>query len=631
VMGKRWHLLSLATTKNTMDRNSIIGLLLIGMLVIGYSIYTQPSAEQLRQEQATRDSIASLESKAITVKQPQSDQNKTLSDSAKIESNLSDSVKIALEKEKWGDFYSASEGKEELITLENSKLKVVVSSKGGKIRKAELKDYKTWDGKPVNLMNSDSSVFNLAFSAGNKVINTSSLFFEVKPTTGSSNSATFQVNAGEGRYLEFNYTLAADSYLLNFSIKTVGLQDIISQNATYLNLDWKEALTRQEKSIESERMVSTVYYRFTDDDVDYITESKDEKQSLKTKVKWISFKQHFFNTTLISDQSFDSPVVESMSDKESAEVVKTMSASIALPYGHQQEQTYGMRLYIGPNHYQTLKSIDGLELEKLIPLGWGIFGWVNKFLVIPTFNYLNSFNFNYGIIILLLTVLVRILILPLTFGSFKSQAKMKVLQPELKELNEKYGDDPMKKQQETMNLYRRAGVNPLGGCIPGLLQLPILIAMFRFFPSSIELRQQHFLWAHDLSTYDSILDLPFKIPFYGDHVSLFTLLMTVSTLIYTRMNMQMSAAMNPQMKWMMYLMPIMFLGFFNSYAAGLSYYYFLSNIFGFGQQYLFKAFTNEEEIHRKIQENKKKPVKKSAFQQRLEQMAKDRGIQPPKR
>ena len=521
---------------------------------------------------------------------------------------------IAFEKEKWGDFYSASEGKEEFITLENSKLKVVVSSKGGKIRKAELKDYKTWDGKPVNLMNSDSSVFNLAFSAGNKVINTSSLFFNVKQATGSSNSAALTVNAGEGRYLEFNYSLAADSYMLNFSIKTVGLQDVISQNATYLNLDWKEALTRQEKSIESERMVSTVYYRFTDDDVDYIAERKDEKQSLKTKVKWISFKQHFFNTTLISDQSFDSPVVETSTDKENPDVVKTMTASIALPYGHQQEQTYGMRLYIGPNHYQTLKAIDGLELEKLIPLGWGIFGWVNKFLVIPTFNYLNSFNFNYGIIILLLTVLVRILILPLTFGSFKSQAKMKVLQPELKELNEKYGDDPMKKQQETMNLYRRAGVNPLGGCIPGLLQLPILIAMFRFFPSSIELRQQHFLWAHDLSTYDSILDLPFKIPFYGDHVSLFTLLMTVSTLIYTRMNMQMSAAMNPQMKWMMYLMPIMFLGFFNSYAAGLSYYYFLSNIFGFGQQYLFKAFTNEEEIHRKIQENKKKPVKKSAFQ-----------------
>ena len=281
--------------------------------------------------------------------------------------------------------------------------------------------------------------------------------------------------------------------------------------------------------------------------------------------------------------------------------------------------------------YQTLKKIDDLNLEKLIPLGWGIFGWVNKYLVIPTFNFLNSFDINYGIIILLLTVLVRIILLPLTYGSFKSQAKMKVLQPEMAEINEKFKDDAMKKQQEVMGLYKKAGVNPLGGCIPGLLQLPILIAMFRFFPASIELRQEPFLWAHDLSTYDSILNLPFTIPFYGAHVSLFTLLMTVSTLIYTRMNMQMSSAMNPQMKWMMYLMPILFLGFFNNYSAGLSYYYFLSNIFGFGQQYLFKAFVNEDAIHRQIQENKKKPVKKSGFQARLEQMAKDRGMQPPKK
>ena len=311
--------------------------------------------------------------------------------------------------------------------------------------------------------------------------------------------------------------------------------------------------------------------------------------------------------------------------------VKTLSATFSLPYDRKPSQSYGMRFYFGPNHYQTLKKIDDLNLEKLIPLGWGIFGWVNRFLVIPTFNFLDSFNINYGIIILLLTILVRILILPLTYGSFKSQAKMKVLAPEMAEINEKFKDDAMKKQQEVMSLYRKAGVNPLGGCIPGLLQLPILIAMFRFFPSSIELRQQSFLWATDLSTYDSILNLPFTIPFYGDHVSLFTLLMTVSTLIYTRMNMQMTAATNPQMKWMMYLMPIMFLGFFNNYSAGLSYYYFLSNIIGFGQQYLFKAFLDENKIHAQIQENKKKPVKKSSFQQRLEQMSKEKGQLPKKR
>ena len=616
-----------------MDRNSIIGLILISALIIGYTVYTQPSAEEIRQQKAYRDSV-----EAVEVAQKKPEVNAT--DTAQSLGNPLDSAIVisdsALQQEKlakWGDFYPSSEGQEQLLTLENNKLKVVLSSKGGRIRYAELKDYKTWDGRPVRLLSSDSSAFNLTFSCGNRIINSSELYFGSggSSTNGTLKNVDFRAAAGEGKYLEFQYSLPDDSYLVNFSIRTVGLQDVISANATYLNLDWKDEMMRQEKSIATERTTSTIYYRFTDEDVDYLSETEDEKQSLKTKVKWVAFKQHFFNTTLIADQSFDSPVVETFTDKESTTGVKVVSASFSLPYNHQREQEYGMRFYLGPNHYQSLKQIDDLGMEKMIPLGWGIFGWVNKFLVIPTFNYLNSFHLNFGIIILILTVLVRIVILPLTFGSFKSQAKIKVLQPEIKEINDKFGDDQMKKQQETMNLYRRAGVNPLGGCIPGLLQMPILIAMFRFFPSSIELRQQQFLWAHDLSTYDSILNLPFNIPFYGDHVSLFTLLMTISTLIYTRMNMQMTAAANPQMKWMMYLMPIMFLGFFNSYAAGLSYYYFLSNVFGFGQQYLFKAFTDEEEIHRKIQENKKKPVKKSSFQARLEQMAKERNANMPKK
>ncbi|MFM2136544.1 MAG: hypothetical protein RL021_1944 [Bacteroidota bacterium] len=612
-----------------MDRNSIIGLLLIGGLIIGYSIYTQPSEEEIRRMQAERDSITAVEQAQAAAQRKARAANTVATADSTIITPLSDSAKAELIKEQWGDFSSSATGIEENLQLNNDVLRLDISTKGGRIKSATLKDYKTWDGRPVRLLGSDSSRFNLTFTAGNRIINSSELYF--RQAASDSNGITLRADAGEGRYLEFRYSLPKSGYLLGFNISAVGLQDVVNSNSTYLNLDWKDELVRQEQSVESERAASTVYYRFSEEDVDYLSETEDEKESLKTKVKWISFKQHFFNTTLISDQSFESPMVETVTDKEDPNNVRTMSASIALPYNHQPVQQYGMRFYIGPNHYQTLKKIDDLELEKLIPLGWGIFGWVNKFLVIPTFNYLDSFHLNYGIIILLLTVLVRIVILPLTFGSFKSQAKMKVLGPEMKELNEKYGDDPMRKQQETMNLYRRAGVNPLGGCIPGLLQLPILIAMFRFFPSSIELRQQKFLWAHDLSTYDSILDLPFNIPFYGDHVSLFTLLMTVSTLIYTRMNMQMTAGANPQMKWIMYLMPIMFLGFFNSYSAGLSYYYFLSNVFGFGQQYLFKAFTDEEEIHRKIQENKKKPVKKSSFQQRLEQMAKERGQSPRRR
>ena len=258
--------------------------------------------------------------------------------------------------------------------------------------------------------------------------------------------------AGDKRYIEYVYTLEDDSYLVDYKINVVGLQDLISQNAGYINLDWKDQLIREEQSLSSEREASTVYYRFAEEDVDFISYTTDEKQSLKTKVKWISFKQHFFNVTLIAENSFDSPVVETFTEKDK-DYVKSMSASFALPYERKQVQSYNMRFYAGPNHYQTLKKIDDLNLEKLIPLGWGIFGWVNKYLVIPTFNFLNSFDINYGIIILLLTVLVRIILLPLTYGSFKSQAKMKVLQPEMAEINEKFKDDAMKKQQEVMGLY----------------------------------------------------------------------------------------------------------------------------------------------------------------------------------
>ncbi len=607
-----------------MDRNSIIGLVLIGLIIIGYSIYTQPSEQEIQAQRATRDSIAKVEASRREAAAAQASQ--VVTDTVQ----LSDSAALEKSKELLGDFSSAATGTEEFFTLENNLIKVIISSKGGKIKSAELKNYKTWEKKPLYLLNSDSSTFNISLSAQNRIINTNKLFFQ-SVDSKNKNEANLRLMAGDNKYIQYTYSLPDNSYLLGFNINIVGLQDVIGTNASYLNVDWKSQPLTQEKSIETERTSTTIYYKFTDEDVDFITETKDEKLDLKTKIKWVAFKQQFFTAALIADNSFESPVVETLTDKNSPTEIKKLSASFSLPYERKQVQSYGMRFYLGPNHYQTLESIEGQNLEKLIPLGWGIFGFVNRYLVIPTFNFLNSFNLNYGIIILLLTIMVRVIILPLTFGSFKSQAKMKVLQPEMTEINDRFKDDPMKKQQEVMALYKKAGVNPLGGCIPGLLQLPILIAMFRFFPSSIELRQESFLWADDLSTYDSILNLPFHIPFYGSHVSLFTLLMTISTIIYTKMSMQMTAASNPQMKWMMYLMPILFLGFFNNYSAGLSYYYFLSNIFGFGQQYLFKAFIDEKKIHAQIQENRKKPVKKSGFQQRLEQMAKERGVKPPPR
>ena len=615
-----------------MDRNSVIGLFLIGILIIAYSIFTSPSEEERKAMQHTADSIA-LAKKAT--EQTQASLQAAIKDPAiaSTDTSTTDSAKKEIALREFGNFSSAASGTEHIYVLENDLLKISITSKGGRVKSAELKNYKTFDGKPVVLMGGDSSTFNLSFPAQNRSINSTDLYFSSNGIVakGSVKMISLRLTAGDNKFIEYNYSLTDGSYLVGFRIDISNLNDVIAPNATYLAFDWKEHVVQQEQSLKNERATTTVYYHFMDDEVDKIRPSTNESQSLKTKVKWIAFKQQFFTSVLIADNAFDSPVVETSTDEGQPKYVKELSAAFALPYDHKATESFGMKFYFGPNHYQTLKKVDDLGLEKQIDLGWGIFGWVNKFIVIPIFNFLKGFNLNFGIIILILTIIIRIIILPLTFGSFKSQAKIKVLAPEIKEINDKYGDDAMKKQQETMALYRKAGVNPLGGCIPGLLQLPILIAMFNFFPTSIELRQQSFLWAHDLSTYDSILNLGFNIPFYGDHVSLFTLLMTISTLLFTKLNMQMTSATNPQMKWMMYIMPVLFLGVFNNYSAGLSYYYFLSNVFGLGQQYLFKAFIDEEAIHRQLQENKKKPVKKSGFQQRLEQMAKERGYPAKKK
>jgi YidC/Oxa1 family membrane protein insertase len=610
-----------------MDRNSIIGLLLIGALLIGFSLWNQPSKEQLEAMKRQQDSIALVQKAKVAAEQNALTLQKQQAPAAADSSSLTDSAKTAAYEQKLGSFASGAIGSNENYILENKLIKATVSSKGGRIVSLQLKEYKTFEGKPLILFQGDSSAFGLNFFSQNRTISTNDLYF-VPVGTNSKNELSLRLNAGENKYIEYLYSLPDDGYILNFSIKFNGISDLVATNTSFIDLDWQQTLLKQERDAKTERTFATIYYKYLNDEVDNLSERSDSQKDLNTKVKWVAFKQQFFSSVLISKDGFESSKIESKSEEGSTELVKNFKASFRLPFSHKTEETFAMNFYFGPNHFQTLKKLD-LDLEKIIRLGF--FGFVNRWLVIPVFNWLDSFNINYGVIILILTLMIRIILLPLTYRSFLSQAKMKVLQPEVTELNTKYADDPMKKQQEQMALYRRAGVNPLGGCIPGLLQIPILFAMFAFFPASIELRQQSFLWAKDLSTYDSIAQLPFSIPFYGDHVSLFTLLMTASTLLFTAINMQMTAAANPQMKWMMYLMPVMFLGVFNSYSAGLSYYYFLSNLCGLGQQYLFKAFVDQDAIHRKIQEKKLKPVTKSKFQQRLEQMAKQKGYQLPKK
>ncbi len=562
-----------------------------------------------------------------------------------------DSISSVEVLNKYGEFHKAAVGEGQVLTMENDRIKITVNTKGGRLQTVELKNYKTFDSLPVFLLNDlgikdngeDSCAFNMIFSAGTKTIATRDLYFE--PTGRSfvvegenTKTISLRLYAGEHQYIEYEYSLSGNSYVLGFKINFHGVENVISRNNSYLDFDWSNFIPRQEKSLINEQRNSTIYYKYFKDEVDYLSETSDESKDLQTKVKWVAFKQQFFSSILVAESSFDKPTnIESISSGEDGKYVKEMHASFTIPYSHLRDESFPMSFYFGPTHYETLEEY-GLEFEKIIPLGWGIFGWVNKGMIIPIFNFLGKYIGNYGIIILLMTIFIKMLLFPLMYKSYKSTAKMRVLKPEVDKIGEKFPDksDAMKKQQAVMALYKKTGVNPLGGCLPMLVQFPILIAMYRFFPASIELRQESFLWATDLSSYDSIYDFPngFSIPFYGDHISLFTLLMTAATLLSVKMNTEMSGGgqmQMPQMKVMMYMMPIMFLGFFNDFASALSYYYFIATLITFGQQYAMRRFVDEEAILNKIKEHQKKPApKKSNFQKRLEKMAKERGYKPNK-
>jgi len=594
-----------------MDKNSITGIFLIAIIIIGYNIIYPPTYEQLDN---TEEIIIKENNKPQISNSNKED--KKIGETKYIEKSIENELK------NYGSFANNTKKNNDLIYLENDKLKISISPLGGRIISAILKDYKTSDSLPLNLLDKDSSNFNLQFFSENKIINTNELYFV--PTDISEKSVKMKLFANNGEFLEYEYKIH-DDYMIDFNINSMGLNNYIPNNQNSLALQWSINLPRSEKSIDNERMYSTVYYKYLseNDDVDYLSETSDDEEELDGKSHWIGFKHQFFSSVLINKNGFNrSAVLKAKTNENSKNFVRELSADLSLPYNHKNEESIELQFYFGPNNYQALSEYDIL-LERMIPLGWGIFRWVNKYAIIPMFNWLNKSFTNYGIIILIMTIIIKLVLAPFTLKAYKSQAKMKVLKPEIDKIQEKHkGKDPMKAQQEVMAFYKKTGVSPLGGCLPMLLQMPILFAMFRFFPASIELRQKSFLWADDLSSYDSIMSLPFEIPFYGDHVSLFTLLMTISTVLYTKMNSQMSGPQMAQMKWMMYLMPIMFLGFFNNYASALSYYYFLANMITFSQQFIMrKFFINEAQILTEIESNRKKPVKKSNFQKRLEEMA----------
>ena len=638
-----------------MDKNTFIGLLLIGAIVIGFSLWNSPTDEEIAEQRRIIDSTEQVkrEQARIEASEAQSQEIETQSSTVNVGDSIisqpNDSIRNAEAASLYGNFAAAANKEAEHIVVETELMTLTFSTKGGRMLKAVLKDYETYDGKRLILFDSTSSYGLNFFTRDNKNIYTDELVFETETYDGftvngeTKRNLSFKLSAGNDRYVEYVYTITGNDYLLDFDVNMVGMDQLMDMRSGEVYLDWVVQAPNQEKTLKAQRDATTIFYKYKNEDVDDISATSDERLEFEAAIKWVSFKQQYFNLTIMADDFFEKSkaFAETQTDEGSMDYVKKMTSSLTIPVSGSKIEKFGMGVYLGPNKYDILDD-HGNQLHDIIDLGWGIFGWVNKFAVIPVFNFLDSFNWNYGIIILILTILLKLVLSPITYKTYLSGAKMRVLKPEISEINEKYKDDAMKKQQSMMALYKQTGVNPLSGCVPMLIQMPILFAMFRFFPASIELRQESFLWADDLSTYDSIYDFPagFSIPFYGDHVSLFTLLMAVSIMFYTKLNSQMSMGaategpMAGQMKIMMYLMPVMMLFFFNSYSSGLSYYYFLANIISIGQTFLIrKIFINEDSIRAKIEVNKKKPrsKKKSGFQKRLEEMAKQKGMQPPKK
>jgi YidC/Oxa1 family membrane protein insertase len=632
------------------DKNSLIGLVLIGAILLVFSYMTTPSDEEVKaiakQEKLARAKQEQVEKRNLSAFKSNTTDTKTATtpiDSKVL--NSQDSIRQLETLVKYGGFASATTGDKKDFTLENEHVKITLSNKGGRVSTVLLKEFQTYDSLPLFLFHEDSSRFNIELTTndglgGTRVVNTENLFFEtedrnVKVEGDHSKSISMKLYYGsKDNYLEYKYTLRGNSFSVDFELNSVGLDQVLSKGFPYY-LNWSMFTPNQEKTIPNQKNISTIYYQYANKEFNNIGPTSYEKENMETDVDWIMFKQQYFNSTLIATEK----PFESDSDIETTDIlegsttryVQGMAANLTIPYDGGKNESFAMQYYFGPNKFDELKDVE-VGLENSIDFGWPIIKHVNKYIIRNVFKFLNSLDLNIGLTIILLTLIIKMMLFPITWKTYLSSAKMKVLKPEIEELKKKNGSDKMKQQQATMALYRQTGVNPLAGCIPMLIQMPILFALFRFFPATFELRQKSFLWAEDLSTYDSIYDFGFNIPMYGDHISLFTLMMAVSMIFYTKSNSQMTAgmggdaggAMAAQMKMMTYLMPIMMLFFFNSYAAGLSLYYLIANLITIGQQYAIKTWiVDEAKLKAKIQANKTKKKKKSGFGAKLEKRMKD--------
>jgi YidC/Oxa1 family membrane protein insertase len=619
-----------------MDKKGLTGLLLIAGIFMLWQYLNQPTSEEIAElkAQAKQDSVnlVSQPKKEIT---SESTYN-VVNDSLPQNISNSDSTNNVELQSKYGSLASSAIGTEEFTTVQTPIITAKFSNIGGRMVSIQLNEYQTYDSLPLLLFTIDSTQLDFDFNFENRSLKASDFYFEaqvIEPKSQNDSTVViYRAYAGNNsRYIEQRYTFFPNDYMSQYAINFVGMNDVVAENNNSIMLNWQIKPLNKEKGLALQKQKTTLFYRTSDGDTDYLSEGRDDEEVLELPAQWVSFKQQFFSVVLISDNKFKAnSTTLTAKTLESTDYIANLTAQMDAELNNGGIQ---MDMYLGPNGYSMLTDY-GIQLDKQIDLGWGIFGWVNRFLVIPVFNVLDGSGLSYGIIILILTIFIKLLLSPITYKTYLSSAKMKVLKPEIEEINKKFKEsDKMKKQQATMDLYKQTGVNPMAGCIPMLIQMPILYAMFRFFPASLELRQKSFLWADDLSAYDSIFDLGFNIPMYGDHVSGFTILMAVSMIFYTKNNSQMSmgggmgAAQESQMKIMMWMMPVMMAVFLNSFAAGLTLYYFTANMATMAQQFLIKKFfIDEDKIHAKLQANKTKPKKKGMFAKQLDKMNENQNV-----
>lgn len=686
-----------------MDKNTIVGMLLMGAVIFGFMWMNQPSAEELEaqrkaKELAQTEAAAQTKSTDITLSDGTSADTLSKTDVIILKSTVEEYGKVSFNADgsksynltssdvnitfdggeltgvitladgkgevnldnalnpttkddlvaatilknrlrtigKYENFAPFVYGEKQIITLENNLIKLDLSTKGGVIETATLKEYDSFQEEQLILFNGADNEYSFTLNSNSQRFDTKELYFDAKQLNDST--VLMAINMNNGSKFGIQYTLPADSYVVKMEVVQQDMNKTIPTNITTMDFNWAQKMARHEKGEMFEERNSALYYKFAGGDVEDLSASGDDAEDVMDKIKWVGFKNQFFSAIVIADKSFtygkfSSKAIEKGTPDHS-KYLKNLTASTAVDYSSTESYPATFHIYLGPNKYPLLDEISetispdsDLELTKIIPLGWSLFRWVNTGIVIPVFDILGNWISNYGVIILILTLFIKLLLFPLTYKSTISQVKMRFLAPDIKEINDKYPgqENAMIRQQKTMALYSQAGASPFSGCLPLLLQMPILIAMFAFFPSCIELRGESFLWVKDLSAPDAIITwsahIPFISDYFGNHISLFCLLMTVTNILYTRINMQSQASNNqmPGMKMMMYMMPVMFLVFFNNYAAGLSYYYFISLLISIIQTYVTRYYVSEEKMRAKMAENAKKPKKKSGFMARLEE------------